>query len=443
MKLKILTFIFFVSFCGSFSKISANTKEFSLSELIELARIENFSIQRDSISKTRTEIAVSQAYHQFLPTVDASISNRYQYLNDDGFDLYNTSITASIGASINIFNGLKDINTLKKAQLLQESSQATYQWKLESLNYEVAIYYFNILAKLESVNLAESTVEMQEDLLKIATQKLEIGNIKRADYLKQRADTQNSKQSFLSTKMDYELSLLNLKKYIDYDFQKDIIVKKISVLNLVENIITELDDTQRKEKIKNLRHDIQAQELEIEASKKNYKAVRSGYFPTLNLSTNISDGYNYDFIDEESRGFGEGSLNGSVSLTLSYKIFNKFSTSDNLKDINEQIRSLQLSYEESLKNIDYENKEALLELKTAISKLEFATSQLEFAKESWELTKASFEGGVVSNSDLVSAKNTLLNAELNLLQTQFDIVVKWLDLKYYSGEIINAINEKL
>ena len=421
----------------------STTASLTLEQLVKIAQISNVSLKQQEISSTRSGIAVTSAKHQFLPTVEASIADRYQYIQSGDFDSQGNSVTMSLGASINLFNGFKDMSTLEKAQILQNSSSALYQWKVESVSYETAIYYFSVLGYTEAVKLAENKVRLEEELLSIVEKKMNAGEQTKADYLRQLSETETQRQSLITAKRSHTLSISTLKQYLDYGVKDDLEVdNSFSTDELVKKITQEQTEQETTEAIKNLRYDIQALQLELDAFNESYSVTKSEYWPTLDLGASISNGYSDDVIQSISDQLNGDNVNGTLSLTLSYKIFNKFSTTDKLNDIKEQISTKELEYKESVRDIDYEILEAQEYLNSAIAQLKSATIALEYATEAWRLTKKSFESGLVTNADVTSARNILIDAESNLLTSKYSIIIKWLDYKFYNGKILEAITLK-
>lgn len=419
--------------------VSAGFSQYDLASLVELAKKENITLKKESHSKTRSDIAVKQAHNDFLPDLNANISNSYSIVNSGKF-ANDYSIGASLSSSINLFNGFSDMNNLKKAQLLRESSEASYDWKVESIAYETANYYFNILKSQKEIELANDNLKRDEELLEIVEKKVAVGSRTKMDLLEQKAKTQSSLQSVLLAKRDLLNNQLTLKKLIDIKANEELDVLKIEGSSLVAKI--QVDESVNKDlaAIQKDRNDIKTQANALEVAEKNYEIAASGYWPKLSLSLGISDGYSSADTLGWSNQWNKDRLNSSIGLSLNIPIFDRFSTKNKRADAREVISIEELNLEELNKSIDYENVEALQYLSVALEQLSLAKSQLEFAEESWNFKKASYENGIITNSEMNLSTNALLQAQSNLIETEYEIIIRWLELKYLQGEILTAIN---
>jgi outer membrane protein TolC len=82
--------------------------------------------------------------------------------------------------------------------------------------------YYDALLKKRQWDLSEDHAKSSKELADIFKTKYELGAIKENDYLKQKLDYQNAELKRMKSKQDYNLSIVNLKKEMNFSESTEI-----------------------------------------------------------------------------------------------------------------------------------------------------------------------------------------------------------------------------
>jgi outer membrane protein TolC len=232
-----------------------------------------------------------------------------------------------------------------------------------------------------------------------------------------------------------ELSLATANKNVNVvNFQLAML------LNLPENTIIDIDiETVKSDMAKNqllttcaLRNDLEALTFQQKATEAGIKIAKSGYYPSLALTggyialdlknaisvsnaINFGIGFNYDL----SSVFKNGK---EVKLAKSKAEQSKQMVAILSDKIKEESQQAQENYSLSLK----QNKVFAL--------------ALEQSTENFRIIKDKYDNSLANTNDLLDADFQQLQCKINLALCQADIALKYYQLQFASGKLINSFN---
>ena len=127
MKIKFLLIIAILSVSVSFSQ-----KKWTLKECVNHALENNISVKQNILILELAELNVKNAKGNFLPNLNGSASQGFNFgsfLGIDGSRISRDSRRNSLSAnsSTTLFNGFRNLNTYKQAQLGVERSKLTLE----------------------------------------------------------------------------------------------------------------------------------------------------------------------------------------------------------------------------------------------------------------------------------------------------------------------------
>ena len=184
-----------------------------------------------------------------------------------------------------------------------------------------------------------------------------------------------------------------------------------------------------------IRPEIQAGELNVEASELGIRIAKSGYIPSLSVSAGIgtshTSGTDFTFTEQIRDGW-----NNSIGLTLNVPILSNRQTRSAVEKARLQLQTSELDLKESRKEL-YKTIESLW-LNAWSSQLQYtaATERLRSTQASYDLVSEQFNFGMKNTVELLTEKNNLLSAEQEVLQAKYMAVLNLQLLKFYSGEEI-------
>jgi|Deesub1362B_J571_1020462.scaffolds.fasta_scaffold00289_35 outer membrane protein TolC len=157
-------------------------------------------------------------------------------------------------------------------------------------------------------------------------------------------------------------------------------------------------------KAETLRPELVLIDAQRKALKKRLKALRAEYLPDVF----VSGGYEYQ---ENRYMVHEG--NWSLIAGLSFNLLSGGSTKAKIRQVNAELRALELKRQILMDNIRLEIKNAYLQLLSAIHRVKVAEKAVEQAKENLRLQRLRYKEGVGTATEVTDAVVLVTRAETN------------------------------
>ena len=447
-----LLLLLFLSFSGfSQENIATKSKKWSLKESVDYALKHNLSVKRASFSSELKKEDITMAKSAFLPTVSGSASQSYSF--GSGVDLAtNTrkstdrrSNSFGVNTSLNIFNGFKNLNTLRQAKLGYKSSQLDLKKMQDDISLNVLNSYLNVLFNKENLKIAQSQVEISKEQVNRTKILVKSGVQPKGNLLDVEATLASDEEKLVTAKNNLDLALLNLSQLLQIPkkgFDVQDVVVNISTAKMLPKSVDEIYT-----KSLDLRPEIKSAKLNIQSAKLGIDVAKADYKPTLSMNVGLNTFYNHnqgqkdDFInpitgDLVSNGFFtqlDNNFGQSVSLSLRIPIFNGFRT-------NSGVNRAKINYRLSQNNLDSQKltlrqniEQAYTDAKSSLKSYEAATKSLLAQKEAFRFEKEKYEAGQSTSFDFNQVKNRLVNAQANLYRAKFNFIFKTKLLEFYYG----------
>ncbi len=153
------------------------------------------------------------------------------------------------------------------------------------------------------------------------------------------------------------------------------------------------------------------------------KRYKVGYYPTINLFG--SAGYNMGSPEFDFFKFNDDTWfrNGAVGLQINVPIFDGFRKKYQIQQARIKLQRTDLSIVHLKKTIDWERKDALINLNNAISTLESQSENMELAKKVVDKSQIKYKEGVGSSMEINNAETDLLNAQNNYFSALYDALI--------------------
>ncbi|WP_111706840.1 TolC family protein [Lutibacter citreus] len=438
MRTKIVTIIAFVFFISTY----AQDKKWTLQECVDYALEHNISIKQSELRVAISEENVVSTKGNFLPDLNASTSGRLSF--GSGFDpVSNDRVSTStyggslgLSSGLMVFNGYKNLNSYKQAQLGVESSKLDLEKIQDDISLFVVNSYLNVLFAKENLTVAKVQYEISEKQIERAKTEFEAGSKPKGDLLNAQSKAATDEQAIVLNENTLNLAILDLAQLLqispnNFDVEAiDIDTPSEAMLYKSPNDVFEKALTNRPE-IKNA-------ELDIESANYSIEIAKAAFLPSLSVSANASSGYGYDlknnqfhkpFFTQMDDNFGYG-----LGFNLNIPIFNRHQTKSNVnrQKINYEISKFGLEN----KKLELEQKiqKAFYDAKAAAKTYESAQKSLIAQNEAFKNAQESYNFGAMTLFDFDEVRNRLVNAQGAIIRAKYDYVFKTKVLKFYFGE---------
>lgn len=440
MKTNLFLFIAILTFATSFSQ-----KQWTLKECVDRALEKNITIQQNKLNVQTAEKEVEIAKGNFLPNLNGSTGSNVSFGTSFSPVTNSRIATTFLGGSVNlnsgitIFNGFRNTNTYKQAQLGVESSKLDLQKIENDISLFVVNGYLNVLFAKENVTVSKVQYEISKIQIEAAQARFNSGVIPKGDLLNVQSTAATDLQSLIAQENALDLALLNLAQLLQIPVENfdispvDVGTPTAELLYKNSNAVYE-KSLERMPEIARAKLAIENASLSILISKSSFLPSISGqvgistnYGFNLNLPTGFS---NTPLIDQLTDNFGYG-----FGFNINVPIFNRFQTKNRVSQayINKELIETRLESEKL--NLQQTIEQAFLDVKSALKSFEAAKISLSSQKEAFKNAQERYNFGSMTQFDFDQVRNRLVNAEATLIRSKYDYVFKTKVLQFYSGDL--------
>ncbi|KFF19831.1 TolC family protein [Flavobacterium hydatis] len=468
---KYIYFVFVLLFGAS---VQAQSKKWTLEECVKYALDNNISIKQSELDTQSANIDKKSAIGNYLPTVNANASHSWNVgLNQNittGLLENQTTQYSAVGASVgvDIYKGLRNQNTLRKANLSIVAAKYQLQKMQEDISLNVANAFLQVLFNKENLKVQQEQLAISEKQHARSDELVKAGTIPRGDLLDIKATVATGKQNVIiaeNTLLISKLSLaqlLQLKQFEDFDVIDD------TNMNDGNSILSQSPSTIY-EKAKEVRTDLKIAKANLEIAEKNVSISKGAYQPTLSAFYNFNTRASYSDIvtgmvpdannPTKQIGFVQGTNQSvlqnnftpvlgnaqpildqfkdnkgqSFGFQLSVPVFNGFSTRNNVERSKVSLEKSKIELEQ--KNLDLQRNvyTAFTDAKGALNAHEASVVALESRQGAYDYAKEKFAVGLMNAFDFNQSQTLLTNAQSEVIRTKYDYIFKIKILEFYFG----------
>ena len=441
LKTKLILAVAIFTSLASFSQ-----KKWTLKECVDLALERNISVQQSKLNLKLAEKDVAIANGNFLPNLNGGSSGNFNsgLSPDRNGVLTNTNNfngSFSLRSSGTIFNGYRNTNTYKQAQLGVASSKYDLQKIENDISLFVVNGYLNVLFAKENLNVANVQYEISAKQIEAVKSRFEAGVVAKGEVLNIQSTAAANLQSVIAQENVLNLALLNLAQTIQVPID-NFDVAPIELGTPSENLLYTNSDIVFEKSLLN-RPEIESAKLAIESADLSIEIAKSAYKPTLTYSLSAGTSYyhqfnnllptrfNDDFISQTADRFQYG-----IGFNVSVPIFNRYQTKNNVakSEINKEIFITRLESEKI--QLKQTIEQAFLDVKAAAKSYQAAKISLAAQEEAFKNSQQRYNFGDMTLFDFDQVRTRLVNAKGVMIRSKFDYVFKTKILEFYSGELV-------
>ena len=438
MKVKVLLFVFFLTLMSTFSQ-----KKWTLKECVNQALEKNLTIQQNKLSLELAKKDVEIAKGNFLPNLNASSGGNLNFGSGFDYVTQNRVATSIFGASLGlnagytVFNGFRNTNTFKQAQLGVASSLLDLQKIENDISLSVVNGYLNILFAKENLNAFEVQYNISKKQLEAVAARFQSGIIAKGDLLNTKSTVATNLQSVIAQENALNIALLNLAQLLQVPSEgfdiASILVGLPSSQLLYEN------SSSVYQKSLNRMPEITSAKLAIENAALNIKISESYFLPSVVASAGLTTNYGYNLKSGPDIAFFnqlDDNLGYGVGFNLNIPIFNRFQTKNNVEKskIAKEISETRLASEKV--RLKQTIEQAFLDVKSALKTYQAATISLESQNEAFKNAQERYNYGSMTLFDFDLVRTRLVTAQATLIRSKYDYVFKTKVLQFYAGELV-------
>jgi outer membrane protein len=452
LKTKFILSLAFLTSIATFSQ-----KQWTLKQCVDQALEKNISIQQNKLNVRLAEKDVAIAKGSFLPNLSFNNSHRGTFGLSSGISGLNTSqdrynASFSLNTSGNIFNGFRNTNTYKQAQLGIASSRLDLQKIENDISLFVVNGYLNILFAKENLAVARVQAAISKKQVTATNSSFEAGVIPKGDLLNAKSTAANDFQNVIIQENALDIANLNLAQLLQVTIA-GFDVSPINVGTPSSDLLYKNSSSVYEKSLSRMPEIIGA-ELAIENADLNIEISKGSFLPTVSYSAGANTSYFTEIGEPDVRtifdpitnttsqeAFGffkqlDEQLSYFAGISISVPIFNRFQTKNRLakSKINKEISETRLESEKL--QLKQTIEQAFLDVKSGLKTFEAAKISLEAQQEAFKNAQERYNYGVITLFDFDLVRTRLVNAEGAMIRSKYDYVFKTKVLQFYYGDLI-------
>lgn len=433
-----------------FVTLGFSQKKWTLKECVDHALENNITIKQNALNVDIASEDSEISKGNFLPSVNGSSGSSFSsgLSPDEQGVLRNTnnfSANFNLSAGGTIFNGYRNLNSYKQAQLGVESSKLTLEQIQNDISLFVVNGYLSVLFAKENLNVAKVQAEISKKQIEAAKERFDAGIIARGDLLNFESTAATDQQNVVTQENVLTIALLNLAQLLQvpaegFDVQDINVGTPLAVLMYDNaNMVYEKALTTQPQ-IKNAELGVKNADYSIKIAKGAFLptltySVGGGtsYFNQLNNLLEFSNGVrqrNDNFFSQLSDRFQYG-----ASLSLSIPIFSRYQNKNNLERAEIRKESSELNLVNEKLQLQQTIEQAYVDAKAAVKAYEAAKISLDAQEEAFKNAQERYNLGAMTLFDFDLVRNRLVSAQSTLIRNKFDFVFKTKVLQFYYGEL--------
>lgn len=430
----------------------AQTKKWTLEECVEFAIKNNITIKQSELDVKSSEIDKKAAIGSFLPTANANASHSWniglnQNITTGLLENQTTQFTsAGLNSSVDIYNGLQNINRLRRADLTRVASQYRLDKMKDDVALNVANGFLQILFNKESIKVQKEQLAFDEMQLNRSVELVNVGTIPKGDLLDAKATVAADQQRLVAAENALFLSKLSLAQLLQVeDFQNFDIVD--TAYEVTESPVALQKPEDILSKAKQERVELKIARTNLEIAEKDVKIAKGAYQPSLtgfySFSTRASytdriigfDGVGNPIYSGPAPLFDQFSDNKghNFGVQLNIPILNGFSTRNNVARTKIALENSQISMKQAELDLERNVYTAITDAKGALKSYETAIVALEARQGAIDYAKERFNVGMMNSFEFSQAQNLFINAQSEVLRAKYDYIFKIKIVEFYFG----------
>lgn len=408
----------------------------NLDSCINYAVNNNIDVRKSMVTLKSGMEDIYGAKAAFLPSVSAGSSQNFTYLPSSDVDDHTSySGNYTVTASYNIYQGGKRSYNLQNYNLVSKSNELSVLDNKIQLKQSVIEAYIQILYNMETVNINKNTEEVSLKQMERGAALLEAGSISKVDYAQLVSRYKTDYSNRISAENSLANATLTLKQLLEMEISDNI---EIEQLPLSEDEIMALIPS--KEEIYynalEIMPQIKSGEIEKEIAALNVKSAKSGFRPTLSVSTGIGTSHNSNGSGSFSNRLWNN-FSQNAGLSLSIPIYSNRQNRTAVNKANLAVETADLQLANAKKQLLQQIESIYLDAVSAQTRYPAAVEAERAAEETYNLTNQQFEIGMKNTLELLTAQNDLLSARQEVLQSKYTVVRNRLLLDTFTASSLN------
>lgn len=419
-------------------------EKITIADAIRMALADSYQIIDAQKTKEIYEQQLSQSRSSYYPSLslDGSYSRALKkgkiIMGAQSIEIgQNNTYQAGLNASYVLWAGGQIRNSVNLAKVGAEQGLFNLRHVQDVVTKQVVGFCYDIIYAAALIRVQEEYLDIAKQHLEEAQAKYKQGLASSLDVLTQKVKVENIEPTVLQAQKNFELGNLYLRQILNRDpedriyltwTQKDLELPQTPSLDELYNLAMEK------------RPELKLSKLAVDAAHYNVKIARAGHMPVLALNGN----YTYNGVTDN--GFPQHKQDyywsSSAGVSLSVPLFEGFKVSSQVAQKELAYEQAVVAYQNKMKNVRIQVKEAWLNLEEARSRIEATKGVVEQARENLNSQMKRYRAGLTSQLEVNDAISNVNDSDLKYVQAVYDGAIALSDLKFAVGVEVNLYEKK-
>jgi outer membrane protein len=362
-----------------------------------------------------TDAAIRSAYGAFIPTLNLSYGSNKQggetffqgQLVPFRGDPWN--FNRGVSTSLELFDGGRRLFQLRSARANQDAAESNERLQRYQVALDVKQQYFNVLASTEARAAAEAQLAQAEQQFRSAIARVSAGAATVSDSLRSVILVGNARLALLTAENGLRVSNANLTRLVDTPFE-------VTAGSADSVTVVRLDSAAIERAIEDAPSILQAR-ADLAAAAASYRASRTPYLPTLNMSYNLSG-------NRTDKNFaltgGEYARANALRFTINYPVFNGFVREENITRASVAEANAQAQLRDARLAARQQFTQFVGSLRLAEERVAIQVASVTAAEEDLRVQNQRYALGSSTLLDVLTSQTQLNQARSALIQARYD-----------------------
>ncbi len=319
----------------------------------------------------------------------------------------NQTVNMGLSASLDLFTGFRRGADIKAADAQQRSAEAG----LDNARFQVALQttqaFLDALATRQTVEVRIASVRRAQEQLKVSVAKLRAGSATRSDSLRSEVNLGNARIQLINAEIQQATAEANLGRLVGAAGRVEAVDDSAYYRHAA------IDTTGLRAEARAGAPQVRSSQASADAARAQIGATRAQYFPSLALTgnQNWSGNKNSDYQLFQNR---------SLSLGLSWTLFNRFARERNLVTSQVAADNAEATAADAMRQVDAGITQRFAELAAAQVRIGITRASVQAATEDLRVVGERYRLGAATIVDLLTSQEALTQAEVDAVNARFD-----------------------
>lgn len=416
----------------------------TLNECVDYALEHNLQLKDFDYTTDSNRESYRQSVRNLLPSVTGSSNYVINFgRSTDPFtnDVVTTDFFSNrftLESSVDLFRGFQKINSIKAQKLLYKATREETQQQKFLLAFRVMQAFYDIKFFEGLVAISKEQMQVSQANYDLVAKQIELGLKAGADLYEAESLLLTDKLNVTQSENQLAAAKLQLIQEMNLEGANDITIVEGLGLDTAKNDETLIQSDTIYQQATAFMPILKAQELRVEAAKKQLAVERGGLLPSLSLFAGTATGYFETTRDSLGvtvpfRDQFRDNTSRYVGVSLNVPISNGWATRSRIKQQKIERLRAQNNLEIQQQVIFQTIQQLVQEYESLQVQSEQSAQNIKAQELAFTIAQKRYEKGLINALELFTAKNLFASAQNENLQVSLQTEINKSTLDFYRG----------